>query len=105
MIKTRFVLLAFFFVLAQVVWSQPISVSGTVSDENGITLPGVNVIEEGTSNGVSTDIDGNYQINVSSDATLVFSYVGFIAQVIPVSGREVINVTLLEDLQDLEEVV
>src|SRR5690606_19283058 len=105
MIKTRFLLLAFFFALVQVAWLQTRSVSGTVSDENGITLPGVNVIEEGTSNGVSTDIDGNYQISVPSDATLVFSYVGFIAQEIPVSGREVINVTLLEDLQDLEEVV
>src|SRR5690606_16064762 len=63
------------------------------------------VIEKGTSNGITTDIDGNYQINVTPDATLVFSYVGFSTQEIPVSGREIINVTLLEDFQDLEEVV
>src|SRR5690606_18747233 len=105
MSKTRFLLLAFFFALVRVAWSQTISVSGTVSDENGITLPGVNVIEKGTSNGITTDIDGNYQINVTPDATLVFSYVGFSTQEIPVSGRETINVTLLEDFQDLEEVV
>ncbi len=105
MSKTRFLLLAFFFALVRVAWSQTISVSGTVSDENGITLPGVNVIEKGTSNGITTDIDGNYQINVTPDATLVFSYVGFSTQEIPVSGREIINVTLLEDFQDLEEVV
>lgn len=105
MIKTRFLLLALFFALVQFAWSQTISVSGTVSDENGIPLPGVNVIEQGSSNGVSTDMDGNYQISVPPNAILGFSYIGFIAQEIPVSGREVINITLQEDLQDLEEVV
>ena len=105
MIKTKFLLFALFFALIQVAWSQSVSVSGTVSDGNGITLPGVNVIEKGTSNGSSTDIDGNYQINVAEDAVLIFSYVGFVTQEISVSGRELINVTIQEDLQSLEEVV
>ena len=105
MIKTRFLLLAVFFVLMQAGWSQNSLVSGTITDESGVTLPGVNVIEKGESNGTSTDFDGNYQLSVSSGATLVFSYIGFKAQEIPVSGRNVINVTLEEDTQDLEEVV
>ncbi len=105
MIKTKFLLFALFFALIQVAWSQSVSVSGTVSDGNGITLPGVNVIEKGTSNGSSTDIDGNYQINVAEDAVLIFSYVGFVTQEVPIAGRSVINITIREDFQDLEEVV
>ncbi len=73
------------------------SVSGTVIDNNGIPLPGANVIEKGTSNGAQTDFDGNYSIsNVASDAILVFSYVGYDTQEIPVSGQSTINVTLQE---------
>ena len=48
------------------------TVSGTVSDDTGAPLPGVNVVEKGTSNGTSTDFDGNYSISVSDGATLVF---------------------------------
>ena len=47
-------------------------ISGVVKDNAGIALPGVNIIEKGTNNGVSTDIDGNYKIKVKEDATLVF---------------------------------
>ena len=53
------------------------SISGTVTDENGVPLPGATVLVEGTSNGVSTDFDGNYSINASSGDTLVFSFVGY----------------------------
>ena len=52
-------------------------ISGVVKDNSGIALPGVNIVEKGTSNGVSTDIDGTYKIKVKDGATLVFSYVGF----------------------------
>ncbi len=52
-------------------------VSGVVKDNSGAALPGVNIIEKGTNNGVSTDIDGAYKIKVKDGATLVFSYVGF----------------------------
>ncbi|MBT7010065.1 MAG: hypothetical protein HN959_00680, partial [Flavobacteriaceae bacterium] len=52
------------------------SISGTVTDENGVPLPGATVLVQGTSNGVSTDFDGNYSINASSGDTLVFSFVG-----------------------------
>ncbi|MCD6543588.1 MAG: carboxypeptidase-like regulatory domain-containing protein, partial [Flavobacteriaceae bacterium] len=81
------------------------SVTGTVSDADG-PLPGANVIVVGTSNGVVTDFDGNYIIdNVSADATLHFSFVGYLSQDIKVDGRSVINLTLADDANQLDEVV
>ncbi|NNK17886.1 MAG: SusC/RagA family TonB-linked outer membrane protein, partial [Maribacter sp.] len=74
-------------------------VSGNVSDVNG-PLPGVSVLEKGTTNGTQTDFDGNYSLhNVANEATLVFSYVGFRSVEVPVNGRSSISVTLtLEEL-------
>ncbi|WP_192807511.1 SusC/RagA family TonB-linked outer membrane protein [Croceivirga radicis] len=81
------------------------TITGTVSDEAGMPLPGVNVVEKGTSNGTSTDFDGNYAINVSSDnAVLVFSALGFKTTERSVSGAS-LNVTLAEDAELLGEVV
>ncbi|WP_225035116.1 SusC/RagA family TonB-linked outer membrane protein [Winogradskyella sp. SM1960] len=80
-------------------------VKGTVSDSNGVTLLGVSVIEKGTTNGVVSDFDGNYVINVSESATLVFSYVGFATKEIEVNNKELINVTLVESVEGLSEVV
>ena len=71
-------------------------VSGTVSDANG-PLPGANVVVKGTTNGTQTDFDGNYTIsNVASDATLVFSYIGFLNKEVPVNGQVNISVVLEE---------
>lgn len=84
--------------------AQETTVSGNVSDDVG-PLPGVNIVEKGTTNGVTTDFDGNYTITVSSDATLVFSYIGYKTQEIPVGGQSTINVTLEEDSAKLDEVV
>ena len=67
-------------------------------------LPGVNVLEKGTTNGSITDVDGKYIINVAKGKTLQFSYIGFTTQEVKVSSNQ-INVTLQEDLQSLEEVV
>ncbi|UOB16743.1 SusC/RagA family TonB-linked outer membrane protein [Abyssalbus ytuae] len=105
MIKTKFLLVAFLFALLQVAWAQNVSVKGTVTDATGVALPGVNIVEKGTSNGTSTDFDGNYQISVPPNATLVFSYVGFITRETPVSGKNMINITMEEDMQSLDEVV
>ena len=80
-------------------------VTGTVSDAQGPVI-GATVMEKGnTSNGVITDIDGNYSINVQPGATLVISYVGYITQEIAVGSQSVINVTIEEDSESLEEVV
>ncbi len=81
-------------------------VSGTVTDEEGEPLPGVNVVVKETTNGVSTGFEGNYDISVTDDsAILVFSYIGFATQEIPINGQSTINVTLLEDASKLDEVV
>lgn len=70
------------------------SVSGNVTDESGEPLVGVNIVEKGTTNGTTTDFDGNYQISIFDNATLVFSYIGYNTQEEVVSGKSVINVSL-----------
>ncbi len=80
-------------------------IRGKVVDSKGQTLPGVSVKIKGTTTGTTTDIDGNFTLNVSNDATLVFTYIGFNTQEILVSGRTSINITLLENEQALSEVV
>ncbi len=80
------------------------NVSGTVSDESGVSLPGVNVVIKGTSVGVSTDFDGNYQIDAKNGQVLVFSYIGYEVQEITVSGIRQ-NVIMIQSDSQLEEVV
>ncbi len=86
---------------------QPVqnTVSGVVTDEMGTPLPGVNVIEKGTTNGTSTDFDGKYVLDVSDSATLVFSYLGFSTKEAAVSGQSTINISMQEDAEQLGEVV
>jgi TonB-linked SusC/RagA family outer membrane protein len=84
-----------------------IRVKGVVtSDADGLPLIGVNVVQKGTTNGVVTDIDGNYELTVPAGAQLDFSYIGFHSQQVSiVAGKTVYNVVLREDSQSLEEVV
>ena len=84
--------------------AQEITVSGTVSDNDGL-LPGVNIIEKGTTNGTTTDFDGNYSITVASDAVLIFTYIGYQTQEIAVANQTALNVTMVVDAQSLDEVV
>lgn len=83
------------------------TITGTVvSSTNNEPLPGVNVVEKGTLNGTITDINGKYTLTVSGDnSVLVFSYVGYLSQEIPVSGKTSIDVSMAEDIASLEEVV
>lgn len=85
--------------------AQTITVTGVVKDFDGELLPGVNVIEQGTTNGTITDIDGNYSISVSADATLTFSYIGYLSEETAVNNRSVIDVSLVPDITQLGEVV
>ncbi len=80
------------------------SINGTVTDQDGAPLAGVNIVEKGTSNGTSTDFDGNYEITVGEDATLIFSYIGFGTQEIEAGGRSTIDIALSEGMQ-LEEFI
>ncbi|MDT0678552.1 SusC/RagA family TonB-linked outer membrane protein [Autumnicola musiva] len=81
-------------------------ITGTVLDESGLPLPGVNITEKGTTNGTQTDFDGNFTIQVaSSEAILVFSFLGFEKQEIPVQGRINVKVILSENVAQMEEVV
>ena len=83
-----------------------ITVKGVVTDETGEPIIGANVLVKGTSTGTITDIDGNYTIpDVASNATLVFSFVGYTDQEVPVNGRTTISVTLKEDTETLDEVI
>lgn len=86
--------------------AQEKTVSGTVVDADGaMPLPGVTVLEKGTSNGVSTDFDGNFSIEVNEEATLVFSMVGYKKQEIVVTGKSNVDVRLGLDTESLDEVV
>lgn len=82
-----------------------LTITGTVVDNFGTPLPGTNVIVKGTTNGTQTDFDGNYSITAASDATLIFSYVGFKTIEIPVNGNSSVDVTMQEDAAALDEVV
>ncbi len=82
-----------------------IVVSGTVTDENEQTLPGVNVIVKGTSTGTVSDADGNFSINAPEDGTLVFSFIGYQNLEVPVANRNRIDVSLVPDIETLEEIV
>ncbi len=83
-----------------------IEITGTVtSQEDGMSLPGVSIVEKSTSHGVSTDFDGNYSISVPNNATLVFSFMGFVSKEIVVTGAKVINIVLEPSAEALDEVV
>lgn len=80
------------------------TVTGSVSDDTG-PLVGASIVEKGTTNGTQTDFDGNFSIEVDSNATLVISYIGFTTQEVLVNGRSQISIILQADAQSLDEVV
>ncbi len=82
-----------------------IQLTGTVTDTTGETVIGASVLEKGTTNGVITDIDGNFSLSVSPNATIIISYVGYAAQEIPLNGRQSLKIILKEDTEMLDEVV
>ena len=87
-------------------FNQEKQITGTVKDSNGQPLPGVNILEKGTKNGVLTDFNGNYTLKLVNDnATLAFSFMGFKTKEVIVNNQTTINVTLEEDVASLDEVV
>ena len=98
-------LLTLAFICGGLAHAQQISVSGTVTDASGEPIIGATVMAEGTANGTSTDLDGNYSITADALGMLKFSYVGYTTQSIAIEGRSVINVTMTESAELLDELV
>ncbi len=100
--KVALLLVLMFFSLS--LYAQ-VTVSGTVTDETGNTLPGVNVFEKNTTNGTITDLDGKYSLKVQNGATVSFSFIGYDEQEFVISSTKNINVVLKESSKEIEEVV
>ena len=98
------VLLAFLTTSIQL-WAQTTTVRGVVKDEQGLTLPGVNVVLQGTFAGAVTGVDGSFSISAPSNGTLEFSFVGFRSLAVPIEGRQMLQITLESDLMGLDEFV
>lgn len=101
---TKSILFCILLVTTITTYSQNI-IKGTVTDQSGLSIPGANIAVLGTTNAVSTDFDGKYEISASSNSILSFSFLGFDTQKIPVSGKTIINVVLKTSSEDLKEIV
>lgn len=103
---TKSLIFCFMTILLSVgAWAQDITVTGRVLDENGLPIPGVNILIKGTSKAMTTDLDGSYQIKAESNGTLVFSFIGYNPAQEPLKGRTKIDVKLNPQTEDLKEVV
>ena len=87
----------------QVSQQTTMTVSGIVRDEKGEPVTGANVVEQGSTNGMSTDVDGRFSIRIPSDAVLEVSFIGYVTQTVPVKGRTSLNIVL--KLRDRKSVV
>ena len=102
--KNYFCFVVFLF-LSLSAYGQELSVKGKVTDVLGEAIIGANIMEKGTTNGVVTDIDGNFVLSVKPNAVLQISYIGYISQEISVHGRTVFSIVLSENTETLDEVV
>lgn len=83
-----------------------LEVSGKITDENGEPLPGASILEKGTTNGTSSDVDGNFSLSVmGQNSVLVFSFIGYASQEVPVGNQTTFNIQLAPDMRTLNEVV
>ncbi|MCK0189957.1 TonB-dependent receptor [Arenibacter sp. F20364] len=98
-------LMMIFLSCGSLLWAQEKTVSGSVTDSQNVPLPGVNVVEVGTTNGTQTDFDGNYSLSVNAGSSLQFSYIGMVSQTIVIAGKSTINLQMEEDASQLDEVV
>ncbi|WP_299105528.1 TonB-dependent receptor [uncultured Winogradskyella sp.] len=104
--SSSLMLFALFVFGSSFLYSQDLTVIGTVTAEDLGPVPGASVLLKGTSKGTSTDFDGNYSLSVNDpDAILVFSYIGYTTQEVKVSGKKIINIVLEPSLESLDEVV
>lgn len=82
-----------------------LTITGTVIDELGEPIAGANVVEKGTTNGIMTDMDGNYSLTVPQGAVVQFSYIGYVTQDVKITDQRIVKVKLSEDAQKLDEVI
>lgn len=101
----KIVLLNVLLLLMSVSAFAQLTITGQVKDNLDYTLPGVNILVKGTTDGTISDVDGNFTLEASPDAVLVFSYVGYKTQEVAVNNQSVVNVILEEDITSLNEVV
>lgn len=86
-------------------YAQNITVKGTVKDNTGEPVIGASVVQKGTTNGIVTDIDGNFSLNLPANSTIIVSFIGYKTQELPVAGKKEIMITMKEDTEMLDEVV
>lgn len=99
-------LILVFLLTGQIMFAQSVQVNGVVRDQTGETIVGATVMEKGTQNGSVTNIDGNFQLTVSSgEAVLQINFIGYVSQEVPLNGRTSFSIILEEDVETLEEVV
>lgn len=103
--KLNGLLTLFMALIVQISFAQDKTISGNVTDTDGLPLPGVNIVVGGTTNGTQTDFDGNYSINASEGQILLFSYIGQKDERRTVGASSTVNVQMQEDAQALGEVV
>jgi TonB-linked SusC/RagA family outer membrane protein len=100
-----FKLVIFQFILCQGVSFAQSRITGKVTDEANAVLPGVNILISGTSQGTVSDAEGNFVINATENASLVFSFIGYVSQTVPVNNRSVVNIQMAQELKTLNELV
>src|SRR5688572_19492889 len=105
--RYQFLVLMLFLVAGSLTaFAQQRTVTGTITEQGGGPMAGVNVIVKGTSVGTTSDADGKYAINVNDGSnTLVFSFIGFATQEADITNRTTLDVTMVEDISELSEVV
>jgi TonB-linked SusC/RagA family outer membrane protein len=101
----KYLLMLFCLCFSLYALAQQISITGVVVDTHNEPVIGASVLEKGTSNGTITDVDGKYTLKVASGSTLIFSYIGYKTQEKVVTNQPVINISMAEDAEQLEEVV
>ncbi|PWJ59210.1 TonB-linked SusC/RagA family outer membrane protein [Dyadobacter jejuensis] len=103
--NTLFSVMACFLLACSYGYSQNRTITGTVTDEDGSALPGVSIAIRNTNQGTITEADGSYRLEADPNATLVFSFIGFLNQEIKIGNQSVINVSLKNDINQLQEVL
>ena len=99
-------LIAFLLLNCTILFGQTQTITGKVTDPQGAPIPGVNILVKGTTTGTTTDVNGEYALSIEGEnQVLVFSFIGYASQEIPINNRTVIDISLEADTKMLEEVV